>query len=235
MTAGPMTPFGPPDWDGVRLVVFDVDGTLYRQRPLRLRMARDLALHALTRLDLRTLAVLRRFRERRQALGEARIEGFAERLIAETAAGTGRTPDEVRAIVARWIDRHPLPYLRRSRYAGLPELFAGLRRHGKAIGVLSDYPAAAKLAALELAADHVVAADDPDIGVLKPHPKGLATLIARAAATPATTLMIGDRAERDGLVAREVGARALLRAARPIAGWQTFARFDDPLFAPMLA
>ena len=27
---------------GARLVAFDVDGTLYRQRPLRLRMARDL-------------------------------------------------------------------------------------------------------------------------------------------------------------------------------------------------
>lgn len=230
-----MTPFGPADWDGVRLVVFDVDGTLYRQTPLRLRMARDLALHALSRLDLRTLAVLRRFRRLREELGEARIEGFAERLIAETAADCGRTPDEVRAIVARWTDRHPLPYLLRSRYAGLPELFAGLRRHGKAIGVLSDYPAAAKLAALELAADHVVTANDPDIGVLKPHPKGLATLIARATATPAEALMIGDRAERDGLVAQQVGARVLLRSTRPIAGWQTFARFDDSLFAPMLA
>jgi hypothetical protein len=37
-----MTAFGPADWDGVGLVVFDVNGTLYRQRPLRLRMRRDL-------------------------------------------------------------------------------------------------------------------------------------------------------------------------------------------------
>jgi putative hydrolase of the HAD superfamily len=229
-----MTGFGPADWGSVRLVVFDVDGTLYRQRPLRLRMARDLALHALTKRDLGTIAVLRRFRHLREALGEARAEGFAERLIAETAAAGGRTPDAVRAIVAQWIDRHPLPYLLACRYAGLPELFAGLRRHGKAIGVLSDYPAAAKLAALELAADHIVTADDPGIGVLKPHPKGLAALIERAATTPAATLMIGDRADRDGLVAQQVGARVLLRASRPIAGWQTFARFDDALFAPML-
>lgn len=229
-----MTVFGPADWDGIRLVVFDVDGTLYRQRPLRIRMARDLALYALTSLDLRTLAVLRRFRRLREDLGEARVEGFAERLVAETAAGSDCTPAEVRTIVSRWIDRHPLPYLLRSRYAGLPELFAGLRRHGRAIGVLSDYPAAAKLAALELAPDHVVTADDPDIGVMKPHPKGLAILIERGNATPASTLMIGDRAERDGLVGRQVGARVLLRSSRPIAGWQTFARFDDPLFAPML-
>ena len=228
-----MTAFGSADWDGIRLVVFDVDGTLYRQRPLRLRMARDLALHALGG-GWGTIAVLRRFRHLREELGEARVEDFAGRLIAETAADSGRTPDEVRAIVGRWIDRHPLPYLLACRYAGLPALFAGLRRHGKTIGVLSDYPAAAKLAALELAADHIVTADDPDIGVLKPHPKGLATLIQRADTTPAATLMIGDRADRDGLVAQQVGARVLLRAARPIAGWQTFARFDEALFAPML-
>jgi putative hydrolase of the HAD superfamily len=230
-----MTAFGPSDWSDVRLVVFDVDGTLYRQRPLRLRMMRDLALHALVQRDLGSLAVLSRFRHRREQMGEARIDGFAERLVAETAAASGRSADEVRAIVSRWIDRHPLRYLRACRYAGLPELFAGLRRHGKAIGVLSDYPAIAKLEALGLAADHVVTADDPGVGVLKPHPRGLQTLIERAGATPATTLMIGDRAERDGRVAREVGARVLLRASRPIAGWQTFARFEDAVFAPMLA
>ena len=74
----------------------------------------------------------------------------------------GRSPEQVRAVVSRWIDRHPLPYLRACRYAGLGELFAGLRRHGKTIGVLSDYPATAKLAALELAADHIVTAHDAE-------------------------------------------------------------------------
>ena len=230
-----MTAFGPSDWAGLSLVVFDVDGTLYRQRPLRLRMARDLLLHALTRLDLSTLSVLRIYRHKREEMGDAQTENFDGRLVEETAAATGRSPEQVRAIVSQWIDRHPLPYLRACRYAGLGALFAGLRRHGKAIGVLSDYPAAAKLAALELAADHVVTADDPDIGVLKPHPRGLETVIRRAEATPATTLLIGDRAERDGLAARAAGVRVLLRASRPIDGWQTIARYDEALFAPMLA
>jgi putative hydrolase of the HAD superfamily len=230
-----MTAFGPSDWDGLRLVVFDVDGTLYRQRPLRLRMARDLLLHALLRRDLATLSVLRTYRHKREEMGDAQVEGFDARLVDETATATGRSPEQVRAVVSHWIDRHPLPYLRACRYAGLVELFAGLRRHGKTIGVLSDYPAVAKLAALELAADHVIAADDPGIGMLKPHPRGLETLIHRAGATPATTLLIGDRAERDGLVARAAGTRVLLRASRPIDGWQTFARYDEALFAPMLA
>lgn len=230
-----MTAFGPSDWDGLRLVVFDVDGTLYRQRPLRLRMARDLLVHALIRLDLATLSVLRTYRRKREEMGDAQVEDFDARLVAETAATAGRSPEQVRAVVSQWIDRHPLPYLRACRYAGLGELFAGLRRHGKTIGVLSDYPARAKLAALELTADHIVTADDADVGILKPHPRGLDTLIRRAGATPATTLLIGDRVERDGLAARAAGAHVLLRAARPIDGWQTVTRYDDPLFAPMLA
>lgn len=230
-----MIPFGPSDWEGVRLVAFDVDGTLYRQRPLRLRMARDLLVHALLRGDLATLRVLRTYRHLREEMGDAQVEDFAEPLINRTASAAGCPPERARAVVSQWIDRHPLPYLRACRYAGLGELFPGLRRHGKTIGVLSDYPAVAKLAALELTADHVVAADDPGVGVLKPHPRGFNTLMRRAGATPATTLLIGDRAERDGLVARAAGTRVLLRAAQPIEGWQTFARYDDPLFAPMLA
>ena len=33
------------DWKGIRLVVFDVDGTLYNQRQLRMLMVRDLLCH----------------------------------------------------------------------------------------------------------------------------------------------------------------------------------------------
>ena len=36
------------DWDCIDLVVFDVDGTLYDQRALRIRMAWELCLHTLS-------------------------------------------------------------------------------------------------------------------------------------------------------------------------------------------
>ena len=58
----------PLDWDRVHLVVFDVDGTLYRQRPLRLRMARDLLLHTLLKRDPNVIAVLSRYRRIRERL-----------------------------------------------------------------------------------------------------------------------------------------------------------------------
>lgn len=228
-------PFSPGDWTQVELVAFDVDGTLYDQRALRPRMARDLLLQVLRRRELRPLSVVARYRRLREALGDAEAADFEARLLSETAAASHCTEAEVRAIVAEWVEQRPLPYLARCRYAGVAELFDGLRRHGKRIGVLSDYPARDKLAALGLQADVVVSANDADVGLLKPHPRGLQHLMQQAAASPAGTLLIGDRVERDGLAARRAGARCLIRSTQPHAGWQTFGRFDEPLFAPMLA
>ncbi|CAN5899389.1 phosphoglycolate phosphatase [soil metagenome] len=229
---------GPPaavDWSAIRLVVFDVDGTLYRQRPLRLRMAAALLLQALRPRGLATIRALACYRRLREPMGDAETADFGRILLAETAAATGLSEQAIRAIVAEWIDRRPLPFLAGCRYPGLVALFAGLRRTGKVIGVLSDYPATAKLAALGLSADHIVSAEDEGIGRLKPNPKGLESLIRRAGAAPAATMMIGDRVDRDGMVARRAGTQVLIRSSRPIEGWQTFDRFDAPVFRPLVA
>ena len=225
----------PLDWDNVHLVVFDVDGTLYRQRPLRLKMARDILLHTLLKQDLNVIAVLAKYRRIRERLGDEETIDFERALIAQTATATANSPDRVRAIVSEWVEQRPLKYLAACRYPGLSQLFAGLRRSGKSIGILSDYPAEAKLEALGLTANYVVFAGDEGIGLLKPHPRGLESLIAAACVKPHQTMVIGDRVDRDGLVARRAGAQALIRSSKPIEGWQTFARFDDALFSPFLA
>jgi putative hydrolase of the HAD superfamily len=227
--------FSSSDWDKIGLVVFDVDGTLYRQRPLRIRIVRDLLLHALLKRNLRDIVVISNYRRIRERLGDEQAEGFERLLISETASSTSSSADDVRAIVKEWIEQRPIPYLPACRYPGLKELFAGLRRRGTSIGVLSDYPAEDKLAALELTADYIVSAADEDVGCLKPHPRGLEVLIAKAGAKAHTTLMIGDRATRDGLAAQRVGARVLIRSSKSIEGWQTFATFNDRLFASVLA
>jgi len=225
----------PSDWDRIDLVAFDVDGTLYDQRPLRARMLREILAHAAVVWDLGFISVLRTYRRIRERLADAQEADFEATLVAETASAAGCSPDAVRAIVSEWIERRPLRHLAGCRYPGLLELFAGLRRSGKVIGILSDYPAHTKLAALGLSADHIVSAVDPGIGFLKPHPRGLECLIATAGAKADATVLIGDRTERDGMVARRIGVRALIRSSRVLEGWQTFARYDAPLFLPLLA
>jgi FMN phosphatase YigB (HAD superfamily) len=225
----------PADWAGIRLVAFDVDGTLYDQQRLRLTMLRELLFDAASRRSLQTLTVLRAYRRIRERLAEKEIPDFESALIAETARVTKHSACDVQAVVREWIERRPLRHLAFCRYPGVVELFAGLRQKGKIVGVLSDYPARDKLAALALQADHIVCAGDPGIGMLKPHPRGLAALIATAGAEPRSTVLIGDRAERDGAAARRTGAWPLIRARKSLVGWQTFDRFNDPMFQDVLS
>jgi len=58
--------------------------------------------------------------------------------------------------------------------------------------------------------------------------------LARANSPPQNTVLIGDRVDRDGLAAARAGARCLIRSSAPRKGWTTFARYDSPIFAPVL-
>jgi putative hydrolase of the HAD superfamily len=222
------------DWPSIRLVVFDVDGTLYDQSRLRIRVLRDLLLDAARRRSAESIKVLRIYRRLRESLADAEVADFERVLIAETARLTERSPDRVRAIIDTWIEKRPLHYLASCRHSGIAELFAGLRRNAKLVGVLSDYPAEAKLAALGLKADYVICAGDPSVGLLKPNPRGLAVLMQAAGVAAQATVLIGDRFERDGAAARRLGVWPLIRSRRPLDHWQTFARFDDPIFQSFL-
>ncbi|HKY80090.1 MAG TPA: HAD family hydrolase [Sphingobium sp.] len=204
-------------WDRFDLVVFDMDGTLYDQGRLRRRMAGLIARDAFRNRSLAAMRTLAAFRRRREMLGGAMAGDFT------TAQYElpGHRPDEVRAIVADWMEQRPLALLPGCRAAGAEALFQRLaRRH--VVAVFSDYRAEQKLDALGLSARLVIAAED--VGRLKPDPAGLLNLMAQAGVSAERTLMIGDRDDRDGEAARRAGVRALIRG-------RDFHHFDEPLFA----
>jgi putative hydrolase of the HAD superfamily len=219
------------NWNEIRLVVFDVDGTLYDQRGLRLCMLREMLLSSIRRRDMDFIKILRAYRRIREELGESLHEDFERELTFRTAAFVGCSEARVASTAGEWLERRPLRHLIRYRYPKLPQLFRALRQQGKKIGIFSDYPAHGKLQALELDADEIVCAGDQDVRVLKPHARGLHVLMSRAAAEPAQTVMIGDRPERDGLAARAANVCVLIRSGRSIDGWQTFDRYDNPIFS----
>jgi putative hydrolase of the HAD superfamily len=223
------------DWAAIRLIVFDVDGTLYSQQKLRLAMARALLVHSIARVDTQTLRVISSYRKLKESLAEAEMPDFEPVLHARVAARHQITTHQVAAIVADWIETRPLPLLAAARIRGVERVFADARAAGRTVAVLSDYPAAAKLASLGLTADIIVAAGDPDVGVMKPHPRGLEAVIARAGATAANTVMIGDRPERDGAAATRAGVAALIRHRKALPGWRCFTDFTDRLFDGLAA
>lgn len=224
----------PISWDDIDLVVFDVDGTLYDQRRLRLAMLGLLLADALRTRSVATLSTLRTFRRVRESLGDAPTQAFMQEQYARTALRHGMKVEDVERLATEWLERRPLPMLAACRYPHVDALFAALTRSGKQVAVFSDYPASAKLEALGLRADHVVCATDPHIGRLKPDPAGLVAIMRACGAIPQRTLMIGDRADRDGAAALRAGAHALIRSDRPIPGHLTFRSFDELVFRPVM-
>jgi FMN phosphatase YigB (HAD superfamily) len=220
----------PFNWEAVEMVVFDMDGTLYDQKKLRVLMARDLLWHSLRTQSVQVIGVLKAYRKTRERLGNAEVFNFESRLIREVAAGCRLPPAEVSSIVSEWIINRPIPYLKSCRFKGVQTLFENLQRRGKLIGILSDYPVVSKLEALGIRADFVVCANDQQVKVLKPHPRGLAHLMSAAGVTADTTVMVGDRIDRDGYAARRLGVRALIKSRREVPDWKTFVAYDDAIF-----
>lgn len=215
-------------WTPVALVVFDVDGTLYRQGPLRRVMMRELLCDAFANRTTRTFSLLRLYRNLREELAEAETADFEDILRSRVADAMLTDPAQVAEAIETWMQWRPLRHLASCAVPGLAEAFTAIRRSGRRIGILSDYPAKAKLVALGLEADIVV--DAALAGRLKPHPAGLQHVMRLAGVDPAATVMVGDRAERDGEAARRASVACVLRNTKPQPGYRTFIDYRAPLF-----
>jgi phosphoglycolate phosphatase/putative hydrolase of the HAD superfamily len=202
------------DWTRVRLVVFDVDGTLYDQRKLRARMAVLLLRHLLKRPTeiglVRTISIYRRCRE---GIADEECGDIARLQYERPARRLGISSQTVKERVDPWIYEKPLAVLPACRYPHVEKVFEKIRDKGRKLAVLSDYPAKKKVEALGLEAGFYVSATDPEIDRLKPNPAGLAFLIEKAGVEPAAALMIGDRDDRDGESARRLNVPYLIKGA----------------------
>ena len=177
---------------GLTTLVFDVDGTLYKQSGLRRAMLLRLLAHAVTNPagpagGLATFRALRAYRRAQESLRGADIDGaLADAQIRLACERSGQTRHALAAIVNRWINREPLALLDRFVMPGLRTLLGAAKDRGLRMGVLSDYPASAKLEAMRLAQffDVVVSAQDASVNCFKPDPSGLVEALRRLAPPP---------------------------------------------------
>ena len=225
---------GPVDWKTIDVVIFDLDGTLYNQQWLRVRMLMQMLSTATRSRSLQVPLMLHAFRRCREELANVAADDFLFLQYEITAMRLGCSIEDVRDVVAEWIERRPLAVIAECTFPGVPKLFAALAASNRSIAVFSDYPAEAKLEAMKLHADFIVSATDKDVGQLKPNPAGLHKILKLAGTEPRRSIMIGDRFDRDWEAARRVGMRALIRSSRPHATADTFRSYADELFRPLL-
>ncbi|QAT48431.1 HAD family hydrolase [Caproiciproducens sp. NJN-50] len=196
-----------------RAVIFDMDGTLYHQRALRLFMAAELLRHCLRhgREGLRDCKILSGYRKNRET------ECFSGDWETEQYSAVARRlhlpEDAVRRTVETWMLKAPLSHLYACRDRRLQKLIPELRGRGILVFIYSDYPAAEKLKALRLSADGCYCAADPEIRRLKPDPAGLRAILGKNELSPSDCLMAGDRFDRDGKAAENAGMDYLILPA----------------------
>jgi FMN phosphatase YigB (HAD superfamily) len=188
-------------------VIFDLDGTLYTVRLMRLRMT--VALRS-------SLGLLRQLGPSRRALRGAELaDGAAVRgaLHAELARRAGTTAERAEA----WYEGSFMPafveLLRRHGRVrpGLVALLEGVRRRGVRTAVVSDYGRVSeRLVALRIDPalfDDLVAAEDH--GVLKPSGIPLTAVVRRWDLPPSDVIAVGDREDLDAASARAAGMEFL--------------------------
>jgi FMN phosphatase YigB (HAD superfamily) len=193
----------------IRALLFDLDGTLYYQPPLRMAMAGELAVVPVVSRgvsEAKTLwRVLRAFRHLREGLrSHAAATAPLEQLQYDVAAErTGVDPVKVREIVDEWMFVRPLRYLAGVRRRGVLPAFEALGRAGLGLGVFSDYPTRSKLEALGLSryVSVQLCATDPAVNAFKPDPRGLLLACEQLGHPPSMVAYVGDRPDVDAAAA----------------------------------
>lgn len=189
--------------DEIRLVTWDVDGTLYSLRRMKwFVLAKYLkeTLKGNRVLAHEELDALRRYREMinwTRTEGGVLAQGFRDNLDSSL----------VEEATQRWY----VPAIAKAGpRSGVKEVLMSLRDRGLPQVVFSDYEAESKLKALGLADyfDGVYAGER--LGFVKPHPALLKRIAADLAVRIESVLHIGDRIERDEAAALSAGCSCLI-------------------------
>ena len=129
---------------------------------------------------------------------------------------------QAKTAIEHWMEDAPLDLLASCLRPGIVELLEAAKRKSIPMGVLSDYPADRKLAAMRIDSyfSTVLAAQDARIGMFKPSPKGLLEVLADLGVSPDAAIYVGDRASVDGEAARRAGVNAVILGSSKFGqGW----------------
>ncbi len=212
-----------------KAVVFDLDGTLYYQRRLRIKMAWMLLKHYLCHFwRIKDILIIKKFRNIRENWDEIKSgidegnpgpdsdkAGLEDIQYMYTAGIMKESSDRIREVVETWMYDRPLKAIYETRDTDLLRIIDDIKKRGQKVYIFSDYPIEDKLKALRISADGMYAATDERLGELKPSPKGLKLIMQDHGYGRDDILMIGDRMSRDGQAAVNAGCDYLILPKSP--------------------
>jgi HAD superfamily hydrolase (TIGR01549 family) len=189
-----------------KIIILDLDGTLYIHSLLRTINVVDLTINLLKRnlskSDLHVLVAIRRHQEISSIREEAIQRTF------ESVASRFEIPvSTVISLRNRWMVDNQKWALLISKRRWLVRSINKLRREGVLVAVWSDNPVEKKLRYLGYNTDYSLSSEDETINVGKPNPKGLVAILTYFNLGLSEAIFIGDRMDRDGLAAQRAGVQ----------------------------
>ena len=199
-------------WDKLKLVIFDVDGTLYDQKKLRRKVLAGLLGYYLLRpWKLRDLYILYHFRKQRENKAGLYFNDLENAQYGWCAEKTKSSVLEVKKVVQQWIFDYPVKFLSDCIYPGVSEFLNTIKTCHVSKAVYLDYPTREKNLAMNLNFELEVSSTDSYINAMKPSAKGLEYIMdVLKIHDSASCLFIGDRYELDGKCAAAANVPFLL-------------------------
>ena len=175
-----------------KTIIVDVDGTLYHQTPVRIAMLKEMAFQF---WRLREFLIVKRYRELYE-------KGYDEK------KRLSMLPKDADQVIYEWMITRPLPYVYKYRDRKLLWILRRIRKKGIKVIIYSDYPVQEKLEVLQLEVDGAYSSEDT--GCLKPDADGLLKILMDKNIKPEDCLVVGDRFEKDGLLALNLRCDSLI-------------------------
>jgi len=200
-----------PDPVSIDAVLYDVDGTFYSLRWMRLIMAFHLFRAFLInpfRMP-RTLRIISAFRQAQEHLryegGDLETDQIDQ--LTWTASKLQMDVRDIKPVITLWMEEKPLAFMRRIANLNVIEMIRILYRAKIRQGVYSDYPALNKIDCLGLwdMLDVIVCSWDDYVMRFKPAPDGFLAAAEKLEVDPEKVIYIGDRTDADGTGARAAG------------------------------
>ncbi len=182
--------------------LIDLDGTLYHPLPVKAAIAAELVIGGRA-----AIAILRQFRHEHERLRDDPGDDSSPYRVQleRTAHAVGVGVEDVTAHVSEWMHVRPGKWIRVFRRRALLAEIRDFRQRGGRTALVTDYPATKKLEALGVPDlfEIVVANGEPGgPSRLKPHPEGYLLAATRLGICAEKCLVIGDRADADGVAAQ---------------------------------